>query len=477
MAEPVSPHLIPALRPGCYLVTGGAGFIGSHLVDALLAEGCTVRVLDDLSTGRHRHDHPRCVFIRGDVADRACVLSAMEGVAGCFHLAAIASVVRGNEDWLGSHRANQTGSITVLDCARASARVPVVYASSAATYGDAGDAAIAESHRSAPTTAYGADKLGSENHAKVGWHVHGVATFGLRFFNVYGPRQDPSSPYSGVISLFSRMIAQGEPVPIHGDGGQTRDFVYVGDVVAHLLASMRHVQHRPGAYVANVCTGRATTVRALAELLARAHDRACALVPGPPRPGDIRHSRGDPAAAVALLGLRARTELRAGLDLARDSDETPQQAALREAFEEAALDPALVLPRAIHVERLAADPPGWSYTTVLADAASPLATTPNAESQELRWVPEPAVPGTPATSVAATDLAAPGRPGADPGRGHGECPRLGAGRLVAGSCGGDRPAAGRPCRRTAPDGRTAGRRLRLDPVGHRRRRGSCARHP
>ena len=142
-----------------FLVTGGAGFIGSHLCDALLAAGHAVRVLDDLSTGRLSQVDPRCSFIRGDVIDPAVVRAAMEGVAGCFHLAAIASVVRGNEDWRGTHLVNQTGTVTVLDAARAAGLVPVVYASSAAVYGNLGDAVAREDGMPAPLTAYGADKL------------------------------------------------------------------------------------------------------------------------------------------------------------------------------------------------------------------------------------------------------------------------------------------------------------------------------
>jgi UDP-glucose 4-epimerase len=303
----------PAIVPGCYLVTGGAGFIGSHLADALLAAGHGVRVLDDLSTGRIENLDPRCELIRADVADLDAVLRAMNGASGCFHLAAIASVARSNEDWLGTHRANQTGTITVLECARRLGRVPVVYASSAAVYGDTGPEPISELRPPAPLTAYGADKLGSELHASVAHHVHGVPTFGLRFFNVYGPRQDPLSPYSGVISIFARQVADRQPICLHGDGGQTRDFVYVADVVEHLLAAMACLQTQGGSEVRNVCTGRATTVAALAALLGDLHGDAAGIVAAPARLGATRHSRGDPVRTAALLGLRADTELRAGL--------------------------------------------------------------------------------------------------------------------------------------------------------------------
>ena len=296
-----------------YLVTGGAGFIGSHLADALLAAGHDVRVLDDLSTGRVANLDPRCELVRGDVVDPATVRAAMAGVAGCYHLAAIASVARGNEDWRGTHLVNQTGTVTVLDAARAAGSVPVVYASSAAVYGDLGETVAREDLMPMPLTAYGADKLGSELHAAVGLHVHGVPSVGLRFFNVYGPRQDPHSPYSGVISIFAALVAADRTVTVHGDGAQLRDFVYVGDVIVHLLASMRHLATNRVAAVLNVCTGRATSISALVETLARLHQRAARITHGPARAGDIRRSLGDPARATATLAVRAEVTLEQGL--------------------------------------------------------------------------------------------------------------------------------------------------------------------
>ena len=301
-----------------FLVTGGAGFIGSHLTDSLLADGHQVRVLDDLSTGKRANLAAAAALTVGDVADAATVLRAMDGVAGCFHLAAIASVQRGNEDWLGTHRVNLGGTIVVLDAARAAAAtggaaVPVVYASSAAVYGDLGNETATEAAHPVPQTAYGADKLASELHAAIGWHVHGVPTLGMRFFNVYGRRQDPSSPYSGVISIFADRIGAGEGVTLHGDGGQTRDFVHVSDVVAHLRAAMRTLEATPGAGVLNVCTGRETSIAALAGLMGQLTGRAPAIVHGPARSGDIRRSAGDPARARARLGVAADKRLEDGL--------------------------------------------------------------------------------------------------------------------------------------------------------------------
>ncbi len=302
-----------------YLVTGGAGFIGSHLADALLAHGHRVRVVDDLSTGHRVNLDPRCELLVGDVADAALMRQAAAGTAGVFHLAAIASVQRSNEDWLGTHRTNLGGTIAVLAAARDAGGIPVVYASSAAIYGDQGAGPIVEAATPTPATAYGADKYGSELHARVGFGVHGVPTLGCRFFNVYGPRQDPKSPYSGVISIFAARMASGQGVTIHGDGGQTRDFVYVADVVAHLMAGMKLLHHAPQAAVFNVCTGRATSVLTLAQTLARISGRPAALSFTAGRAGDIRQSLGDPRAAIATLGVQARVPLEQGLRLTCES--------------------------------------------------------------------------------------------------------------------------------------------------------------
>lgn len=300
---------------GPVLITGGAGFIGSHLVDALLGAGQAVRVLDNLSTGKVVNLDGRAEFIEGDVADAALVRRVAQGVSGIIHLAAIASVELSNQHWLGTHRVNQTGTIAVLDAARQSGRVPVVYASSAAIYGDQGDVLITEAARPAPRTAYGADKLGSELHASVAAAVHGVPTTGLRFFNVYGPRQDPSSPYSGVISIFASRIAARRPVTIHGDGHQVRDFIYVADVVAHLRAALAALQEAaaPSASVFNVCTGKPTSVLDIATTLAEVAGCRAEIQHGPSRAGDIRISIGDPGAARAALGLTAAVSLREGI--------------------------------------------------------------------------------------------------------------------------------------------------------------------
>jgi UDP-glucose 4-epimerase len=293
-----------------WLVTGGAGFIGSHLCEALLARGDAVRVLDDLSTGKRENLPSGAVLIEGDVADPTAVRDAMAGVAGCFHLAAIASVERGITDWLGTHRVNLTGAISVFDAARP-ARIPVIYASSAAVYGDVADVPITEATACRPLSAYGADKLGCELHARVATRVHGIPTVGLRFFNVYGPRQDPRSPYSGVISIFCERIRRGAPIDVFGDGGQTRDFVYVSDVATALLAAMR--LEPPDAPVFNVCTGIATSVLDLARVIAELAGERLEGRHLPPRAGEIRHSTGSRALSRQALALAEPMSLHDGL--------------------------------------------------------------------------------------------------------------------------------------------------------------------
>ncbi|MBF0628922.1 MAG: NAD-dependent epimerase/dehydratase family protein [Magnetococcales bacterium] len=301
-----------------WLITGGCGFIGSHLADALLARGDRVRVLDDLSTGRRANLDARCVVIEGDVAADGVAARAMEGVDGCWHLAAVASVVRANEAWVACHRVNLTGTIQVLEAARHAASgggpIPVVYASSAAVYGDNPALPLSERSQVAPLTAYGADKLGSELHARVAAQVHGVSSIGLRLFNVHGPRQDPASPYSGVISIFARNILDRAPIRIHGDGGQIRDFIFVGDVVRFLLRAMERAAGG-GAQVFNVCTGQGISIGELAALLFRLCGHAGEMHHDPPRAGDIRRSLGDPEQAAAGLGLRAEWSLEQALRL------------------------------------------------------------------------------------------------------------------------------------------------------------------
>ena len=236
----------------------------------------------------------------------------MAGVDGCFHLAAIASVERGRLDWPGTHRVNLSATINLFDAIQRSGRaVPVVYASSAAIYGDCATLPITEDADKRPLSAYGADKYGCELHAAVASHVFFIPTVGLRFFNVYGPRQDPRSPYSGVISIFCDKISAAEPVNVFGDGLQSRDFVHAGDVVAALVAAM--ARQPAGAPVFNVCTGVPTTVLDLARTIAalRGSDPAFRMLAA--REGEIRHSIGSAAQLRAQLGVPPPRLLAEGL--------------------------------------------------------------------------------------------------------------------------------------------------------------------
>jgi UDP-glucose 4-epimerase len=236
------------------------------------------------------------------------------GVDGIFHLAAVASVSRCNEAWVESHLANATATIAILDAAR-TGDVPVVYASSAAVYGDGGETAIAETAPLQPLSPYGVDKLAGELHARVGTRIHGLRSIGLRFFNVYGPRQRPDDAYAGVITLFVERIRRGEPLTIYGDGRQSRDFVNVADVVRALDAAMRRLERTgtPTAEVYNVGTGRSVTINELARILMGVLERRVLVSYATPRPGDIRHSEADITRLREALGLHDPIPLAAGL--------------------------------------------------------------------------------------------------------------------------------------------------------------------
>ena len=313
-SDPKKPTTRLIEPPRKYLVTGGCGFIGSHLCQALLNRGHSVRVLDDLSAGSLANLPDGADLQIGDVSDALAVNKAAEDVAGCFHLAAIASVDRCSRDWLGTHRVNLVGTLNVLDAVRSMhepGAVPVVYASSAAVYGDCAGNPLTESAQTMPLSAYGADKLGCEQHARVASLTHGIPTVGLRFFNVFGPRQDPASPYAGVISLFCDRLRRSEPLDVFGDGRQTRDYIHVSDVVAALISAMACAS--VDAEIFNVCTGRSITVLELAMAIADLCQTRPIIRMRPTRAGEVRHSLGSPELARQKLGLKPALELRTGL--------------------------------------------------------------------------------------------------------------------------------------------------------------------
>jgi UDP-glucose 4-epimerase len=293
-----------------WLVTGGCGFIGSHVVDVLLKAGDRVKVLDNLSTGFRDNVPTSAELIVGDVRHARAVTDAMEGVAGCFHLAAVASVQRCQEDWLASHNVNVGGLINILDASR-STRTPVVYASSSAIYGANCDLPLKETAQPDPLSFYAADKLTDEHQVRIAARLLGIPSAGLRLFNVYGPRQQPSSPYSGVISIFAKRILEGSILPIHGDGQQTRDFVHVEDVAAAFLAAMRIADC--AAPICNVCTGTATSLLRLVEIIEGVVNRRAVVEMQPARAGDVRFSQGSPGLLMELTDWSPRVSLEQGL--------------------------------------------------------------------------------------------------------------------------------------------------------------------
>ncbi|MBL0319863.1 MAG: NAD-dependent epimerase/dehydratase family protein [Alphaproteobacteria bacterium] len=297
-----------------YLVTGGCGFIGSHLVDALIKQGHDVDILDNLSTGKRENAHKQANVIVGDICDEILVASLVRNADGCFHLAAVASVQKSVEAWLSTHKTNASGTVTIFDAiAHQKTQIPVVYASSAAVYGDNPKMPLTEDTPVNPITAYGADKYSCEVNGKVAYLVHGIPTLGLRFFNVYGPRQDPKSPYSGVISIFSNHIADNKPIKVFGDGEQMRDFIYVQDVVETMMRGMSQLSSRKGAWVLNVCTGQGTTLNRLIHTLEEVAGQRAISEYCPSRAGDIRVSLGDNHQLQRFLDHRPSIELHQGL--------------------------------------------------------------------------------------------------------------------------------------------------------------------
>lgn len=306
------------------LITGGAGFIGSHLVEAALADGYSVRVVDDLSSGtltNLRTVMDRIEFCEGSVLDWPLVADFASGCDVVFHLAAVVSVQESIANPAQAHRVNAEGSLCVMEAARQSG-AKVIFSSSAAVYGDEPDLPKTESSRTAPISPYGVQKLMSEHLLSVYHRVHGLESVALRYFNVFGPRQDPSSPYSGVISIFVQRMLRDQEITIFGDGCQTRDFVYVKDVVrANLLAACAPIGH---GIPMNIATGSSITLNDLARAIATAVGVEPRIVYAPERQGDIRASSADVSLARRELGWSAQTSLQAGLletvSFTRDAD-------------------------------------------------------------------------------------------------------------------------------------------------------------
>ena len=294
------------------LVTGGAGFIGSHTVDALLADGVAVRVLDSLSVGKAGNlplDNSSLEFIKGDIRDGDTVARALRGVSHCLHLAAQVSVVNSLEDPRNSADQNILGFATVLEGARRANVARFVYASSAAVYGDPVELPLTEGAEVKPLSPYGLEKRVNELYADLYQRLHALSVLGLRYFNVYGPRQDPKSPYAGVIALFVDRIKENKPLTVFGDGEQTRDFIYVGDVARANVAALRG----DATGVSNIATGHTVTLLELIATLDELFGVKSDVSFLSPREGDIVHSAGAPARMHEVLNMKAETALSAGL--------------------------------------------------------------------------------------------------------------------------------------------------------------------
>lgn len=297
-----------------FLVTGGAGFIGSHIAEALVLRGDRVRVLDNLSSGFLANldgFRERIEFIEGDATDAETVARAVEGVDCVFHEAALASVPASLERPLASHAACATGTVVLLEAARRAGVRRVVYAASSAVYGDRGSGAKRESDLPDPLSPYAAAKAAGELYCRAFWHSFGLETTAIRYFNVFGPRQDPNSQYSAVIPLFIAAMLAGQRPVIYGDGRQSRDFSFVSNVVhANLLAA-----DAPGVAgrTINAADGRSIDLLELLETLNRLLGTNVEPEYAPPRAGDVRESLADISLARNLLGYEPQVGFEEGL--------------------------------------------------------------------------------------------------------------------------------------------------------------------
>jgi UDP-glucose 4-epimerase len=296
------------------LVTGGAGFIGSHLVDAQVARGDRVRVLDDLATGRRENLNPEAEFVEGSVADESAVTRAVEGVEVVFHLGALGAVARSVADPRASNTANVDGTLNVLTLGRDAGVRRLVFASSSSIYGGASVVPTPESAPLRPRSPYANTKLAGEWYVRLFAELYPIETVALRYFNVFGPRQRPDSTYAAVIPLFAAALMNGERPTVHGDGTQSRDFTYVADVVAANLAAAVAPAERASGQAFNVAPGEGSTLLELLDALGR----GIGVTPDPvfvdPRPGDVTLSCADASAAREVLGWAPIVSVADGLE-------------------------------------------------------------------------------------------------------------------------------------------------------------------
>jgi nucleoside-diphosphate-sugar epimerase len=297
-----------------YLVTGGAGFIGSTLTHTLVERGDEVRVLDSLLTGSGENlaDLPDVELVRGDIRDLEGLRTAMKGVDRVLHQAAVPSVPRSVRDPLLSHESNVTGTLNVLLAARDAGVQRVVFASSSSVYGDAPTLPKVETMTPSPLSPYAVTKLTGEQYCRVFHRLFGLETVALRYFNVFGPRQDPTSDYAAVIPKFIALMARGERPVIEGDGSHSRDFTYVDNVVQ---ANLRAAESPGvGGKVFNVACGERHTILDLVAALNRVFGTSIEPAFGPPRKGDVPHSLADIEKARRLLGYEPSTGFQEGLE-------------------------------------------------------------------------------------------------------------------------------------------------------------------
>ncbi len=298
-----------------YLVTGGAGFVGSYLVRFLLDKGESVRVLDNFSTGKRENLEEvttKIGLVEGDLNDRQAVSQAVGGVDFVFHEAAIPSVPRSVEKPMESHEANASGSLVLLQEAREAGVRRLVYASSSSVYGANPELPKLETMRTEPLSPYAVAKLAAEHYCLVFHNLYGLETVALRYFNVFGPRQDPNSPYSGVVSRFIDAIVSNTPPVIHGDGEQTRDFTYVDNVAQANFAACHEAAAGGGVY--NIGCQTRISVNELWNTMAELTGSHLEPKREPARTGDVPHSLADIAAARQDLGFDPRIGIREGLE-------------------------------------------------------------------------------------------------------------------------------------------------------------------
>lgn len=297
------------------LVTGGAGFIGSHIADALVKAGHTVRVMDNYFSGQKKNlDAVRrdVEILKGDCADERSARRSVKGIEVIYHEAAVPSVPRSVKDPLLSHRNNSLATVTMLAAARDAGVRRVIYAGSSSVYGDQAGKAKREDMVPKPLSPYAVGKHTGEQYLRIFHQLYGLETLTLRYFNVFGPRQDPTSPYSGVISLFATALLEGRTPVIYGDGKQSRDFTFVKNVVAgNLLALEAKGLH---GQVVNLATGYSVTLLELLRGMAKLTGASAKAEHKPPRPGDIKHSLADIGQAKKLLGYKPKHSFNEGLE-------------------------------------------------------------------------------------------------------------------------------------------------------------------